>query len=76
MIVPGFSCVTIIILWPALLKDVKIDFNENKAIIGTFERVPAIEKAEFIVKEIKKADDFHLLINDTYARAGIEYEYC
>ena len=31
-----------------LLKDVKIDFNENKAIIGTFERVPAIEKAEFI----------------------------
>lgn len=31
-----------------LLKDVKIDFNENKATIGTFERVPAIEKAEFI----------------------------
>ncbi|MDY4077399.1 MAG: hypothetical protein SOY42_01220 [Clostridium sp.] len=31
-----------------LLKDVKIDFNENKAIIGTFERVPAIEKSEFI----------------------------
>ena len=27
------------------------------------------------VKEIKKADDFHLLINDTYARAGVEYEY-
>lgn len=31
-----------------LLKDVKIDFNENKTIIGTFEKVPAIEKAEFI----------------------------
>ena len=31
-----------------LLKDVKIDFNENKATIGTFERVPAIEKSEFI----------------------------
>lgn len=27
------------------------------------------------VKEIKKADDFHILINDTYARAGVEYEY-
>lgn len=31
-----------------LLKDVKIDFKENKTTIGTFERVPAIEKSEFI----------------------------
>ena len=27
------------------------------------------------VKEITTADDFHLLINDTYARAGVKYEY-
>lgn len=27
------------------------------------------------VKEIKKPDDFHIRINDTYARAGTEYEY-
>ncbi len=27
------------------------------------------------VKEINKAEDFHLLIHDNYARAGVEYEY-
>lgn len=27
------------------------------------------------VKPIKVADDFHVLFNDNYARAGIEYEY-
>lgn len=31
-----------------LLKDVKIDFKTNKVTIGTFEKVPAIEKSEFI----------------------------
>lgn len=27
------------------------------------------------VKEVKKAEDFNILINDTFARAGTEYEY-
>ena len=31
-----------------LLKDVKIDFKTKKVTIGTFEKVPAIEKSEFI----------------------------
>lgn len=27
------------------------------------------------VKPINTADDFHIILNDTYARAGVEYEY-
>ena len=28
------------------------------------------------VREINKIEDFNIVINDTYARAGVEYEYC
>lgn len=28
------------------------------------------------VKRINKIEDFNIMINDTYARAGVEYEYC